>query len=580
MGTSEHREVERKYDVDSGTVLPDLVGVDGVASATKQVVHDLEATYYDTARLDLLHHKVTLRRRTGGTDAGWHLKLPQADEARTEVRMPLGRDGATDTVPPDELLDSVRAIVRDRPLQPVARLSTHRLEQTLLDADGNELAQLADDHVTAERLISRGRPHLLSAGEALGSATQPGAERATEPVGEPSTEPATEQEGAPTAATEQDGAPTAATDDTPTTEEWREVEVELVDGSEDLIERIESVLTGAGCSPATVGSKVARALGETAYRVVPGRPNEAPPSRSRKAARKGSAKDLLIAHLSEHIAELQERDRGVRAGGPGSVHKMRIAARRLRSALVTYRKLLAPGSVEPLRDDLKWLGQSLSRARDADVLRTHFDDVLSNEPDVLVMGPVARRIDDTYGAEHQLGVEEALEALRSERYYRLLDSLDDLVAWSAWTDRAEKPAGKVVPKLLRRDAKRLERAVAEIDDAGDPEAHDAALHEARKKAKRYRYAAESAVPAYGKPAKSLARQAKKVQSALGEHQDAVVARAALRELGVQAHLSDENGFTYGRLHGLEQQRADAAEAEFWDAWEGLPRRRLRRILKG
>jgi CHAD domain-containing protein len=247
---------------------------------------------------------------------------------------------------------------------------------------------------------------------------------------------------------------------------------------------------------------------------------------------------------------------------------------------VTYRKLLAPGSVEPLRNDLKWLGQSLGRARDADVLRDHLDEVLSAEPAELVLGPVATRIDDTLGAQHQMGVEEALEALRSERYYRLLDSLDDLITWSAWTVLAEEPAGRVVPKLLRRDAKRLERAVSEIDEADDPQAHDAALHEARKKSKRYRYAAESAIRAYGKPAKRLARRAKQVQATLGEHQDAVVARAALRDLGVQAHLSDENGFTYGRLHALEQQRADRAEAEFEKAWRRLPRRRLRRLLKG
>ncbi|MGW5237820.1 CHAD domain-containing protein [Monashia sp. NPDC004114] len=629
MGTSQHREVERKYDVDSGTVLPDLVGVDGVASASQQVVHDLEATYFDTATLDLLHHKVTLRRRTGGDDAGWHLKLPESAEARIEVRMPLGRHAAPDTLPPDELVDPVRAIVRDRPLQAVARVSTHRLERTLLDADGREMAQLSDDRVTAERLIAQREPALLgtvteartvpatepatvsaaatpvepptdlatpTVSEPLDETpfaptaeplAEPFAEHTAEPFVEPTAEPFVEPLGEPLSEplTESVTEPLTATVQSAATMEWREVEVELVDGSEDLIERIDAVLTAAGCSRATVGSKVARALGETAYRVGrigAGRPT---PPTSRKAARKGSARDLLLAHLAEHVGELQEHDRGVRAGEPGSVHKMRIAARRIRSALVTYRKLLAPGSVEPLRNDLKWLGQSLGRARDADVLRDHLDEVLSAEPPELVLGPVATRIDDTLGAQHQMGVEEALEALRSERYYRLLDSLDDLITWSAWTLMAEERAGRVVPKLLRRDAKRLERAVSEIDEATDeeatdPQAHDVALHEARKKAKRYRYAAESAIPAYGKPAKRLARRAKQVQSTLGEHQDAVVARAALRELGVQAHLSDENGFTYGRLHALEQQRADRAEAEFEKAWRRLPRRRLRRILKG
>src|SRR6185369_17457511 len=106
------------------------------------------------------------------------------------------------------------------------------------------------------------------------------------------------------------------------------------------------------------------------------------------------------------------------------------------------------------------------------------------------------------------------------------------------------------------------------------------LHEARKKAKRLRYAAESAVPTFGKRAKSYAAKVKKVQEALGIHQDSVVARRALREFGVQAHLSGENGFTFGRLHALEQWRAAQSELEFRASWEALPHKKIRRWIKG
>src|SRR5437660_12749982 len=116
-------EVERKYAVGAGFVLPDLSVVPGVAAVTGPRTYHLTAIYLDTPGHDLAAHKITLRRRTGGSDAGWHLKLPAGAGARTEVRLPL--TSARESVP-DELHDIVLAIVRDRPLQPVARIETER----------------------------------------------------------------------------------------------------------------------------------------------------------------------------------------------------------------------------------------------------------------------------------------------------------------------------------------------------------------------------------------------------------------------------------------------------------------------
>ena len=116
-----------------------------------------------------------------------------------------------------------------------------------------------------------------------------------------------------------------------------------------------------------------------------------------------------------------------------------------------------------------------------------------------------------------------------------------------------------MPRLLQRDAKRLRRAVHAVGLAeGGADERNVALHEARKKAKRLRYAAESAVPLLGKRAKRVAVSVKKVQQALGAHQDTVMSRRVLRDYGVRAHLSGENGFTFGRLHALEQARATSA----------------------
>src|SRR6058998_3299158 len=97
MSTSRHRETERKYDPRQAAALPALHGVDGVSAMRQAVQHELSAVYFDTAELDLARHGITVRRRTGGDDAGWHLKLPAGADTRTEVRLPPGR--ATKTVP-------------------------------------------------------------------------------------------------------------------------------------------------------------------------------------------------------------------------------------------------------------------------------------------------------------------------------------------------------------------------------------------------------------------------------------------------------------------------------------------------
>ena len=108
-----------------------------------------------------------------------------------------------------------------------------------------------------------------------------------------------------------------------------------------------------------------------------------------------------------------------------------------------------------------------------------------------------------------------------------------------------------------------------IEGAGDAAERDLAFHDARKKAKRLRYAAESATPVLGKRARSLATDTKAIQQVLGIHQDTVVARDRLRAYGMQAHLDGQNAFTFGRLHALEQARAERAEADFVDAWATL-----------
>jgi CHAD domain-containing protein len=478
------REIERKFDADPTAPFPDLSGVSDAVSEPAEL--HLEATYFDTADARLLRRGITLRRRIGGDDAGWHLKLPVGQDERTEVRLPLGR-GAKAV--PDAMVREVRAVVRDRPLVPIAVLRTTRVERTLMDANGNVLATVADDTVHAER----------STGGALELST------------------------------------------------WREVEVELVNGDRAFLDGVSDRLRAAGLTPSASGSKLARVFGDFAI------PKRA--SKSDALDRRATSGAVLLAHLQRQVDQLVTRDREARSDKADGVHQMRVATRRLRSALATYRPLLDRQATDPLRGELRWLGGMLGRARDTEVLHRRLRDSLAAQPNELVQGPVGPRIDQELQNRHQAAHAELGAALETKRYFRLLDALDQLVADPPLTARAGKPARKQLPTLVGRAARRIDRAAQAVAKAPTRHAHDHLLHEVRKSAKRARYAAESAIPAVGKPAKRLASRMKALQDVLGEHQDSVAARALLLELAAAAYLAGENTFTYGLLHAQERARA-------------------------
>lgn len=153
-------EVERKYDVGDGFTIPDLDGVAGCVGVAEATRYELVARYFDTADLRLAALNITLRRRTGGSDAGWTLKLPGGGDARRELSMPLetGQPHEHRHTVPADMAALVAGHVRGRPLTPVADLTTVRLEQDLLGAGGVVLAKLADDTVAGHRLDADANP--------------------------------------------------------------------------------------------------------------------------------------------------------------------------------------------------------------------------------------------------------------------------------------------------------------------------------------------------------------------------------------------------------------------------------------
>jgi CHAD domain-containing protein len=479
-------EIEDKYDVDELFTLPDLTGVGPIASVGEPREESLEALYFDTADLRLATGHATLRRRLGGHDEGWHLKLAIAPGVRTEIHRPAGKSART---PPVALRRLVRALTRTSTLEPVARLRTARTIRELRDADGEVLAEVCDDRVTAEELGS-----------------------------------------------------------TAVVSSWRELEVELVDGGEKVLAVVGPKLTKAGARPAAYPSKLARVLGGRLRARQP-----APPE--------GDAGAVIWAAVREQIDALKAYDPRVQSNEPDSVHKMRVAARKLRSLLAAYRPLFDREVTEPIRAELKWLGGVLGTARDAEVMGDRLIDEVHKLPDELVLGPVASRITSEQTSRYRDAHAAVLTELAGDRYLELLDRLDELVRTPPLTDKASKPAKKVMPDRVRHAWRRVGRAV---DGAHQPDAElDVALHEVRKAAKRARYAATAA------GADSFAKRMKKVQSVLGDHQDSVQARVALREAGVRAHLAGENGFTYGLLYNNEAQNAARSRRKFDDVWQRL-----------
>ena len=197
-------EIERKYDV-AGQRTPRLK-LHKLKNFTvgDPVEHEMSATYYDTADLALAHAKVAVRRRTGGSDDGWHVKY-QAGQVRGELHYEPLKTSAQRI--PAALRKVLTGLTLGEELTPVATINTHRTVYPVLGEDG-QYAELCLDAVSARD--ERGR----------------------------------------------------------VTREWSECEVELTRDdltqkqARTVFEAVESVLYAAGAAPSSSVAKIARALGQ------------------------------------------------------------------------------------------------------------------------------------------------------------------------------------------------------------------------------------------------------------------------------------------------------------------------------
>lgn len=467
---SQQQEREDKFDVDLGFVVPELTDLLPEGGRIETATHQLKNTYYDTAERDLQRSRLTLRKRVGGPDAGWHLKVP-AGPARTEIH-----SGSRARTVPKGLSEPLLGVRRGGELAPVATIDTTRDVLRLLDAGGTLLAEVADDHVESATM---GSESLLQS--------------------------------------------------------WREVEVELgPSGNEQLLTTIGDRLVEWGARRSPYPSKLKRALGPDGEASTP------------RAAH--TMADVVAPYLVTQVQEVVNGDLGLRLGHP-VVHPTRVALRRFRSTLRVFAALFDSGQVAGLEEELVWYAGLLGHVRDLDVLEERLLEQVAELPPEYVLGPVAGHIQSALHVERTRHLKRVSEAMGSERYLALLETLERWRTTPPFTSLAADPAAGVktfVKQAERKLYKRLGAAGGDVD----------ALHRARKAGKRYRYAAELSEEVLGKKASKAVEAGKKLQTLLGEHQDSVVSAEFLRRQGAAAGVdADQNGFTYGILLAREWQRA-------------------------
>jgi CHAD domain-containing protein len=322
---------------------------------------------------------------------------------------------------------------------------------------------------------------------------------------------------------------------------FRELEVELLDGDERSLRRLDKQLRLAGArSHGELRPKLFRALELDSPQVSAVKPDASP-------------LEALGVALAEQARRILLHDPGTRLGSDAEdLHQLRVATRHLRAFLRAARPLLDETWSEPLRAELGWLGGELGPARDLDVLTDRI------ATDVASLGEAA---DGAAPLLAELASERAAargavtRALTSDRYLELLDRLADPEPASGADDRS-------LSSVARKEWKRTRRAFADVG----AKSSDEELHAARIRVKRARYAAELASHELGQDGARFVSAAKELQDVLGEHQDATVAEERL-----QALAGSGRNDAATRLAGLERDRKAAAREAWPKAWKTLRR---------
>lgn len=564
-------------------------------------VQELSAVYFDTKDLRLSRAKITLRRRTGGNDAGWHVKLP-AQLGRTEIHHPLQEDLTSDEVlaaandgaslVPDVVRAHVRAIVRDLPLVPIARVDNERHEYllglTAVRPDSGRkpepLAEFCDDHVTAYSYLEGGTS--LAGGTRLEGGTR---------------------------------------------QFWREWEVEATHTAlehniaNEVLQQARETLLAAGARESDSPSKLVAALGDSIHNA---------PTPPRTATTENPAHAAVLSTLKRNADVLVAMDIKVRRDEFDSVHQMRVATRELRSHLKAFRALFAPGSTTALDEALKQLAAILGKARDAEVIHQQLEDAFAQPLREATDDAMRQQIPALAMQDYRRAHTRVVRALDDPRYLHLLAMLEeflsnpplagsgpaceldgeldgepsnepsDLAAEDPCSEAAEAPSGDVAEEITstqRTEGKKAPRSaqpatlvlLADLHRTWDnvlrkqqalvpapritgmDHKAEETYHDLRKAIKKLRYVTEAVGEAAGAegfsgklPLGKLYRACKQAQSSLGDVQDAVTARDWVLRQAHKTQRRGEDTFALGAcFQYFQQQTQDAIHACLTDVHE-------------
>ena len=340
---------------------------------------------------------------------------------------------------------------------------------------------------------------------------------------------------------------------------FHEVEFEVAE-ADDRVDVVLDRLQQAGARQGSASPKLSRALGSSADAglVEPGR--------------KATTKDVVRWGIGRSLNRLVDQDYRLRADpidpSPKAIHQARVATRRLRSDLKTFGAVLDPIWVGHIRDDLRWLGSALGEVRDRDVLagalaRERRRGGVDSEGYAVLMATLRR--------ERREACRGVIQVLACERYLNLLDKLHAAEALPPLLPASvsDEQARNVLPSLAAVGWKKLEKSVRRAERRPT----DRHLHKVRIAAKQVRYAAELSASTFGRRAESTAKGAKELQTILGRHQDAVIARTWLH---AQAERSPGFvGFSAGQAAAGQRHLQDEARSGWGSRWLRLDRPKRR-----
>lgn len=353
------------------------------------------------------------------------------------------------------------------------------------------------------------------------------------------------------------------------TDEFREVEVEVFAPGrvgDRLLAAATDRLVAAGCRHDPPIPKLVRALGRRALEV----PEPTVPPVDRDT----SLGNLVRHAIARCVSQVLRHDPGVRLGDdPEDVHQFRVGARRLRSDLRTFAPLLEPAPLASLRDELRWLGAAVGAVRDNDVLAERLRTQAGALPEPDAAGVQA--LMDLLAAQADTARAAMLSALRSDRYLSLLDALVQTAnkppIRAEHQAQADRPAAGAATSFVQRPWQRLHDAVAHLGH----EPTDAALHRVRILTKRCRYAIDAVAPVADHRATLLAAALADVQTVLGDHQDAVIAEAWLRDAAASA---PQGALAAGELILIQRSERTNLRTQWPPTWKRASANELRSWL--